>query len=65
MGLEVWKIGGSVVRGRVGLFITVLFPHTGHCSPHCLSSARCINGYWKHTDGGKPYDRLASHPGEK
>ena len=55
---------GSVVRGWVGLFIHVLFPHTRHFCPHYLSSARCINGYRKHTDGGKPYDGLTSHPGK-
>ena len=39
------KVGGSVVRGQVGLFIAVLFPETRNSAPHCLSSPRCISGH--------------------
>ena len=48
------KIGGSVIRDKVGLFIAVLFPWTRNFAPHCLSSPRCINGYRRHTAGGNP-----------
>lgn len=43
---DVWsdsqKTRGSVVWGKVGLCIPVLFPQTRKFTPHCLSSPRCI-----------------------
>ena len=48
-----------MVRGQVGLFIALLFPKTRNFAPHCLSSPRRINGYWRHAAGCNP--AMAKH----
>ena len=53
------SIRGSVVHGQVGLFIALLFPKTRNFAPHCLSSPRRINGYWRHAAGCNP--AMAKH----
>ena len=49
--LSVRRSEGTVGGLRLGCW---LFPYKINFTPHCLSSPRCINGYWRHTAGDNP-----------
>ena len=52
--LDGQKTAGSWVQAYGWSLQYCVVPLTKKISSHCVSSPRCINGYWQHTTEGNP-----------